>query len=165
MGKVNFIQKSRKECKCHKCGKTIPIGSQYYRGSLRFQNDIIRCKECGLKSWEVTTSWYQLEVGDIVYNWQEYYEISEAPSEITEALEGIRDMCQENLDNMPESLQYSETGEMLQERIDMLDEVISEIEYIEVDEEKLNSKKQKEREEAEQEIIENIEQALEVLDI
>ena len=36
--------------------------------------------------------------------------------EITEGIIEIREQCQESLDNMPESLQYSPTGELLQER-------------------------------------------------
>lgn len=46
--------------------------------------------------------------------------------EITEGITEIRDQCQESLDNMPESLQYSPTGELLQERIDACDSAESE---------------------------------------
>lgn len=50
MGKVTIIKKSRKECKCGKCGNIIPVGSRYYRGELNFARDIIRCDSCKLES-------------------------------------------------------------------------------------------------------------------
>lgn len=53
--------------------------------------------------------------------------------EIKSDLENLKDETQGSLDNMPESLQYSPTGELLQERIDSLDNAISEFENIELD--------------------------------
>ena len=49
---------------------------------------------------------------------------------VTSQLEDLGQETQESLDNMPESLQYSPTGELLQERIDAVDGAISEIECI-----------------------------------
>ena len=48
-----------------------------------------------------------------------------------EILEAVRDEEQEALDNMPESLQYSERGEQMQEYISTLDD---KIDYLETDE-------------------------------
>lgn len=48
-------------------------------------------------------------------------------------LEDLRDTTQESYDNMPENLQYSPTAELLQERVDSLENVISEIESIDFD--------------------------------
>ena len=53
--------------------------------------------------------------------------------EIRESLEGLRDTCQESLDNIPEQLQEAPAGQTLQERIDNLDEAIAELENIDVD--------------------------------
>ena len=53
--------------------------------------------------------------------------------EIVSAVCDLRDMQQDNLDNMPESLQSSPTGELLQERIDALDSAESEIENLDVE--------------------------------
>jgi hypothetical protein len=47
-------------------------------------------------------------------------------------LENLKDECENSLSNMPESLQSSPTGELLQERIDALDNAISELESIDV---------------------------------
>lgn len=124
MGKIKEIQKSRKECKCGKCGNIIPVGSKYLRGILNFHPDIIRCTSCGLKYWEVTTSDYIQRVAPILNEWQEQgYSYEDILTEFTE----LRDELQERLDNMPESLQYSESGQTLQERIDGLDEACNQL--------------------------------------
>lgn len=143
MGKVQVIQKSRKECKCNKCGKIIPVGSKYYKGEINFGPTIRRCESCKLEGWEVTTSAYQLQVGRIVYKWEEDYAIdADGVSNIISDLEEIRDEVQERLDNMPYQLQEADTGMILQERIDALDSAISELESIDVEviqEDKLSS--------------------------
>lgn len=54
--------------------------------------------------------------------------------ELLSEIEELKDQCQESLENMPESLQYSPVGELLQERIDELDSWYSDIDTIEVEE-------------------------------
>lgn len=54
-------------------------------------------------------------------------------TELISNLEEIRDDLQSRLDNMPESLQYGPTGELLQERIDGLDSAIGDLESIDVE--------------------------------
>lgn len=140
MGKVTVVQKSRKEHKCSKCGATISVGQKYYRGELNFARPIIRCDKCKLEYWEVTTSGYQLSVGPIVHKAGEIYELNEIGlEELITDIETIRDECQENLDNMPESLQSSPVGELLQERINGLDEAISILENIDIDQLKVDA--------------------------
>jgi len=51
--------------------------------------------------------------------------------EILGGIEELGNDCQDGLSNMPESLQYSPTGELLQERIDACENAQSEIECIE----------------------------------
>jgi len=53
--------------------------------------------------------------------------------DIISELENLRDETQEKFDNVPESLQYGPTGELLQTRIDSLDSVISDLESLDVD--------------------------------
>jgi DNA-directed RNA polymerase subunit RPC12/RpoP len=129
MGKVVLIQKSRKEYKCSKCGQVIPKGSSYWKGELNFHPSIYRCTDCGLKGYEVTTSSYTLQVGAIVEEWTDTYGISDGCwDEIVQALEEVRDELEGNLENMPEQLQDSETGELLQQRIEAIEDAISELE-------------------------------------
>ena len=134
MAEVKVIHKSRKEYRCSKCGKVIPIGSPYYRGELNFAHDIIRCSKCKLKPWEVTTSEYVLAVGPIVNEWRENYGVGEdTPEQIAAELESIRDDVQERLDNMPEGLQEGDIGQTLQERIDNLETAIDELYSIDIE--------------------------------
>lgn len=134
MGKVSVIKKSRKEYKCSKCGEVIPVGSTYYKGQINFGPTIVRCSDCKLESWEVTTSDYQLAVGEIVYRWEKNYGYAEdAIDNIVSDLQDIADDLQGRLDNMPEGLQEGDVGQLLQERIDALESAISELESIDVD--------------------------------
>lgn len=134
MGKVTIVAKSRKEFKCNKCRKDIPAGSKYYRGELNFARPIIRCENCGLESWEVTTSDFQLSVGRIANKWREDFDASaDGVNDIISSLEEIRDDLECRLDNMPEGLRDADTGCLLQERIDMLESVIGDLEDIDED--------------------------------
>ena len=131
MGKIYKVEKSRKEYTCGRCRTKIEKGQPYLRGELNFSRPIIRCCKCGLQPWEVTTSDYQLSVGEIVYRWQDNYEVSEeGRDDLVGELESIRDDLQGRLDNMPEGLQEGDTGMMLQDRIDCLESAISELEEI-----------------------------------
>lgn len=138
MGQITQVKKSRKAYKCSRCGKEIPVGSEYLRGDLNFSKPIIRCVKCGLQSWEVTTSDFQLRAGEAVYRWEENYstdavDLAETVESLKSDLEELRDELQDRLDNMPESLQDSDTGNTLQERIDSLDEAISELESVDAE--------------------------------
>lgn len=134
MGKVKRIEKSRKECKCNRCAKVIPVGSSYLRGTLNFNPDIVRCTMCGLQAWEVTTSEYQLAVGEIVYRWSENHSADfDGVEDIKSELESIRDEQQEKLDNMPDSLRDADTGMLIQDRIDNLEGVINELDGFDED--------------------------------
>jgi predicted RNase H-like nuclease (RuvC/YqgF family) len=75
-------------------------------------------------------------------------------------LENLKDECQNSLDNMPESLQSSPTGELLQERIDALDNAISEFDNIDTDYEDPDDEELKGEldEDATQEDIDNLRQ-------
>ena len=128
---ITKVKKSRKEYKCSRCHEVIPSGSPYFRGDLNFSKPIIRCTECGLESWEVTTSEYQLAVGEIVVRWKDSYSPDEqGRDDIVSELESIRDDTQDKYDNMPEGLQQGDTGCLLQDRIDCLDSAIDELNNI-----------------------------------
>lgn len=134
MAKVQIINKSRKEFKCCKCGNIIPKGSKYYRGEINFGPTIIRCSDCGLQSWEVTTSDYQLSVGAIVYKWDENYSADQSGiEEIVSELETIKEDLEGRLENMPEALQDADTGMLLQNRIEGLENAIDDLNDIDED--------------------------------
>lgn len=163
MGKIYKVEKSRKEYTCGRCGKKIEKGQPYLRGELNFARPIIRCPKCGLQHWEVTTSDYQLSVGEIVYRWRENYEVSEEGRDsIIADLEEIRDEQQDRLDNMPEGLQQGDTGMLLQDRIDCLESAISDLESIDFEDDFDDDLDEEERAEK---YREEIESALNNIDI
>ena len=89
---------------------------------------IVRCVHCGLRSYELSTSDYVRRVGAIVEDWSECYTIEDGVWEtIADELTGIKDDCEESLDNIPYELQDGEVGTLLQERIEALDDCISQL--------------------------------------
>ena len=131
MAKIERIKKSRKEQKCGKCGKVIPIGSEYLKAAIGFGPTLVRCTGCGLQAWQVTTSDYLLRIGSLQNEWQENYEIdADTCDSITTDIQELLDETQEKLDNMPEQLQESDTGCLLQERIESMETTIDELNNI-----------------------------------
>ncbi|WP_286755491.1 hypothetical protein [Roseivirga sp. UBA838] len=59
---------------------------------------------------------------------KELAEICAALTELAERLQVVRDEEEEAFDNMPESMQYTDRGERMQENVSTIDESISEIE-------------------------------------
>lgn len=60
-------------------------------------------------------------------------EVGEFVEELISNLEELRDTCQESFDNIPEQLQEGNSGQILQERIENLDDVISNLENIDTE--------------------------------
>lgn len=60
-------------------------------------------------------------------------ELQALVEELTADLENLKEETEGSLENMPENLQSSPTGELLQERIDALDNAISELEGIDLE--------------------------------
>lgn len=139
---ITHVKKSRKEYCCGRCGEKIPAGSEYLRGDLNFSRPIIRCIGCGLESWEVTTSDYQLRVGALVYRWQKDYstephDLADTLEEIKSELEDIKSEMEDKLDSMPDGLRDGDTGCLLQDRIDEVESALDDLENVEAESEDL----------------------------
>lgn len=135
MAKIQRINKSRKEQKCKRCGRTIPVGSPYLKCEIGFGPTIVRCVACGLEHWECTTSEYQLNAGEIQNRWQDNYDVSDegCVEEIRDAIQEIYDEEEGKYDNLPENLQYAPVGETIQSRMDACDAAMSELDSIDID--------------------------------
>lgn len=133
----------------------INIGESYWwwafqNGPKRFSKD--RPKPSQLTQSEFLSEFYSYS--EEVEEWEcdDVDDFESYRDDMVSNLETMRDNCQEKLDNMPEQLQYAPTGELLQERIDGLDELISELSniYVEEIEEFEFDKENKEEDEEEQ---------------
>lgn len=125
MSQITRIEKSRKAFKCQKCGKEIPVGTAYLRGKRNFAKDIIRCTDCGLQPYELSSSDYVRDIGHLKDSWEEDFGTGDGCwEELSSNLNDIRTDLQERLENMPEQLQECGSGEVLQNRIDGLDAAI-----------------------------------------
>lgn len=111
---------------CDVCGKPLTVGEKY-KSVWNYYNswDVhIECYDKAPRSrWE--TSEFRGQVYDIIDN----FTIDTLDGTISD-IENLRDETQDKLDNMPEQLQSSGSGETLQERIDTLDNVIQDLEML-----------------------------------
>ena len=71
------------------------------------------------------------EIEDTMQAADEDYE--SARDTAVEELENLKDETQEKYDNMPPSLQEGDTGQLLQERVEGLDNIISELQALSLD--------------------------------
>lgn len=131
MARVHHVKSSRKEYRCSKCGSIIPVGSPYVYGSVfRRRTPVRRCLKCGLKSYELSTSEYTKSIGAIVEDWERDYGVEDGVwLAIADALQEVLDETQESFDNIPYQLQDGDTGNLLQERIEQLEQAIQELDF------------------------------------
>lgn len=160
-------QKARKEyvCSNSSCKKVIKVGDEYYRFSQsRFHPLRILCLACRptrsqMTGSEFLSTMFAIEDGDM--SKVSIEAIQDDAQSIIEGiigqLEELRDETEERRENMPESLQDAPTGEMLQGRVDSVEEMISELEDIETDiDEELSEEEKQERYEEIQQAIQDV---------
>ena len=129
MAKIQVLTKSRRgKAVCSKCGKEILPGEKYNKATPFRRESIIRCLNCGIKSYETSCSSYVKWAGSLVYNWERMYPIDETiVDDLMSEIESMKDDIEENLYNLPEQFQYDS---ILQERLDSLEECLSSLESI-----------------------------------
>lgn len=134
MPKVNRVNKCRKDQgSCPKCGKPLPVGSAYIYWKFRYGGTHKRCTDqaCYPKPSELTQSEFLSQLYDLQERLQALTDVDEVEVLIQE----IRDLGSEQLDkqtNMPEGLQYSDTGQLLEDRANACEDWADEIEAVEV---------------------------------
>lgn len=126
--------------KCDICGEPLIVGEQY-KSVWNFYNSWdmhLGCyNKCPRSKWE--TSEYRGAVLDIIDN----FDIDNLDSVISD-IENLKDETQDKLDNMPEQLQYSNSGEILQERIYNMDSIISDLETLRDEYEEIQNREMEE---------------------
>ena len=105
---------------------------------------------------QLTQNWFKQELYSIQEKIEEFEpedveDVATFIDEIRDDAESLRDECQEHLDNMPEQLQDSDSGQTLQERIDNLDSVIGDIDSFDSE---FESEIEKEDDETDDEFLE-----------
>lgn len=116
----------------------VEKGTFYYKWTTRpggRGNGIIHRSPTYPKPWLLTSSpflqqQYQLEhrLSELTYG-----EVSEeVRDEIAQEIREMGEECEEKIQNMPESLQYSPSGEMLQERADACGQWADELEAVDI---------------------------------
>jgi hypothetical protein len=114
----------------------IEKGESYYWWA--FKNGGKHLSKTAPKASQLTRSNYlsqlydlQDRIGEIKAESPE--DLESVVEELKSDLESLKEETEGSLENMPESLQSSPTGELLQERVDSLDNAISELESIDLD--------------------------------
>lgn len=105
---------------------------------------------------QLTQNWFKQELYCIQEKIEEFEpedveDVATFVDDIRSDAESLRDECQEHLDNMPEQLQDSDSGQTLQERIDNLDSVIGDIDNFDSE---FESEIEKEDDESDDEFLE-----------
>ena len=125
MTRAHFVQSARKD------NPVAKRGESYYWWKFRYGGK--RYSKTKPKQSQLTQS----EFWSAVYSLQESLiepdDMDACEASIEEAkgeLENLRDETQSKLENMPQGLQDGDTGQLLQERIDALEEAINTLESV-----------------------------------
>ena len=130
MANVNFVKKARKDVP----NSDIKKGESYYWWQHKFGTKQV--SKTQPKPSQITQSGFL----SAIYGIQETIEslgtndeLDTAIEDIISELETLRDECEEKRDNMPEQLQDSGSGELLQNRADSVQEMIDELDSVDCD--------------------------------
>lgn len=138
MPRVNRVEHARKSPgNCGKCGCVIQAGAPYVWWKFRYGGKRVRCGQaaCAPKPADLTQSEFLSTLYDIqetTFPADTIEDLESAKDEVVSRLEELRDQQEEKRSNMPDSLQESDTGNMLQERYDAIDSAISDIESVDI---------------------------------
>lgn len=132
MPRVYFIKKARKD------NPAVKAGESYYYWEFRYG------PKCYSKTYpkpsQLTQSEFLSEYLSIGEDLETAIGAAFTPEDIGTAIEGavdrieaLQDETQDKLDNMPEGFQQGPTGELLQERIDGLDEWTNNLQSVDLE--------------------------------
>ena len=131
MPRVTHVKKARKDIP----HAGIKAGEPYYW--WKFKN----CGKSVSKNYPKRSQLTRSEYYKFVYDLQDdngttpdFDDLQGKIEDIVSSLEDNKSEQEDKLNNMPESLRYAPSGETIQERIDNLDDAISELQSITIDE-------------------------------
>jgi hypothetical protein len=129
MPKVNFVKKARKDI-----NSEIKAGDSYYWWKFRYGGKRVSKtppKPKDLTQSDFLISLYSIEEEIESFSADDKESFDSQKEDILSQIEDLKTETEDKLSNMPEQLQSAPTGELLQERIDGLEEWYSELEAIE----------------------------------
>lgn len=138
MPTVNRVEHARKPQGTCRCGKAINVGDAYVWWKFRYGGRHVRCTSplCAPKASDLTQSEYLstiATISEMEVDSSSVEGLAGSIESIKDEIENLQSETEDKLNNMPDSLQQGPTGELLQERIDSMDSVISDLEGIETD--------------------------------
>lgn len=131
MPRVHVVKKARKDYP----SQGIKKGDQYYWWKFNFSKVIHKSKTRPQRS-QLTRSDFLSSLYDLQdnWNWEANEELESQRDDLVSQITELKEQCEESLQNMPEHLQESsDSGQTLQERIEALDQWISDLEGINCD--------------------------------
>ncbi|KKN02397.1 hypothetical protein LCGC14_1118200 [marine sediment metagenome] len=132
MPQVHLVKKARKD------NSVVKKGESYYWWKFNFGSKMY--SKTKPRRSQLTQSGFLSQIWDIEDRLSEMTaeeDLEASCDEIVDDVRNLQDEAQEKLDNMPEQLQdSSSSGQMLQERVDELDNMISELEDLDCEEER-----------------------------
>ena len=164
MARVHFVKSARKDYPDHKIKK----GESYYWWQFAFRGKSFSKTQptrSQLTQSGFLQAFYDLQdrIGSLSAETAD--DLQTQVEDIISEIESVRDEQQERLDNMPEHLQESSgSGQLLQERIEGLEQWQSDIENIDLNYEADEDLKPDEQEEALREFIEQAIMEIQALD-
>jgi len=127
MPRVTHVKKARKD------NPVAKKGESYYWWKFRYGGksySLTRPRASQLTQSAYFGTIYSTQEMIEDWNGTDATEFDELKEEVRGEIDSLRDETQESLDNMPDSLQYSPTGELLQERVDALENAEMELDSI-----------------------------------
>lgn len=155
MARVHHVKKARKDYPKERIKK----GDSYYWWKFNFSRYVHRSLTPPRRS-QLTQSDFLSQVYDIedrLEGLSSCGDIDEVKAEVEEIIEEIRTLGEEQSEkqyNMPDSLQYSPTGELLENRAQECEEWASSIESVDID--VGDAENEEEKEEKLQDIVEEL---------
>lgn len=135
MARAHFVKKARKDIP----DTDIKKGDSYYWWKFRYGGKHVSKtppRPSQLTGSEFLSTVYAVQesLGDCSAD-DDRDDIKSCVEEVISELNNLKDETDGKLSNMPDSLQTGPTGELLQNRVDELDSMISELESIDLDDE------------------------------
>jgi len=153
----NFYTKkgTKHDLTCKKCNKHIQKGEEYFKYQFRFGGPQIHCLAHPPTKRDLTRSGFAhaiFDIEDAIEGITPDLDLESAVQDISEQVNTLMEETQDSLDNMPEHLQdSSDSGILLQERIDNLEAYISDLESVDtsIDEDMIEEEVEDEHDEDE----------------